>query len=205
VDGYGSQSFVQKTISAGGAMYDVGVYHLAQVLHLMNNPAVERISGTTYQEIGMDEKRRAASGYNVEELGLGFVRLAGNMSMDVIESWAIMLDGLDGSVVLGSTGGVRLQPFGFFHAAGDLDLNSTADLDKFMLRQHNVQGIGDEYDGPQNHWIAALQGRVELLPTAELALAAMLISEGIYLSEKLGREVTADEVRKASVSSAAAV
>ena len=70
-----------------------------------------------------------------------------------------------------------------------------------MFRQHNVQGIGDEYDGPQNHWIAALQGRVELLPTAELALAAMLISEGIYLSEKLGREVTAEEVRKASVSS----
>jgi hypothetical protein len=30
----------------------------------------------------------------------------------------------------------------------------------------------------------------------------MLISEGIYLSEKLGREVTADEVRKASVSTA---
>jgi predicted dehydrogenase len=62
--------------------------------------------------------------------------------------------------------------------------------------------VGDEYDGPQEHWIAALQGRAELLPTAEIALAAMLISEGIYLSEKLSREVTADEVRKASVSTA---
>jgi hypothetical protein len=47
-----------------------------------------------------------------------------------------------------------------------------------------------------------MQGRVELLPTDELALAAMLISEGVSLSEKLGREVGADEVRKASVSSA---
>jgi len=28
----------------------------------------------------------------------------------------------------------------------------------------------------------------------------MLISEGIYLSEQLGREVTADEVRERSVS-----
>ena len=65
-----------------------------------------------------------------------------------------------------------------------------------------MQGIGDEYDGPQNHWVASLQGRVPLLPTAELALSTMLISEGIYLSEKLGREVTADEVKKASVSSA---
>jgi predicted dehydrogenase len=205
VDGYGSSSFVQKPISAGGAMYDVGVYHLAQILHLLSNPAVERVSGKTYQEIGMDEKRRTAGGYDVEELGLGFVRLSGNMSLDIVEAWALMLDGMEGSVVLGSEGGVRLQPFGYFHAAGDLDLNSTADLEKFMLRQHNVQGIGDEYDGPQNHWVAALQGRVELLPTADLALAAMLISEGIYLSEKLGREVTAEEVRNASVSSAAAL
>jgi len=30
----------------------------------------------------------------------------------------------------------------------------------------------------------------------------MLISEGIYLSEKLGREVTADEVREMSRSTA---
>jgi hypothetical protein len=41
---------------------------------------------------------------------------------------------------------------------------------------------------------------VELLPSAELALNIMLISEGIYLSEQLGREVTADEVREKSVS-----
>lgn len=88
-------------------MYDVGVYHLAQVLYLLGNPAVERVSGKTYQEIGMDEKRRAASGYDVEELGLGFVRLAGSVTMDIFESWAVMLDGMQGSVVLGSAGGVR--------------------------------------------------------------------------------------------------
>jgi predicted dehydrogenase len=205
VDGYGSPDFVRKRVSAGGAMYDMGVYHLAQVMHLLGNPAVERISGTTCQEIRMDEARRAASGYDVEELGLGFVRLAGNLTLDIIESWAIMLDSMQGSVILGSEGGVRLQPFGYFHAAGDLDLDSTANLDAFMHRLHNVQGIGDEYDGPQNHWAAALQGRVELLPTAELALSAMLISEGISLSGKLGREVTAEEVRSASVSSAAAL
>jgi predicted dehydrogenase len=204
VDGYGSMRFVQKAHSAGGAMFDLGVYHLCQILFLLGNPEVQRVSGKTYQEIGMDEKRRTASGYDVEELGLGFVRLAGNLSLDIIESWAIHLDGIEGSVIVGSEGGVRLSPFGFFFSAGELDLVSTTDLDRFLYRQHNVLGIGDEYDGPQNHWVAALQGRVELLPTADLALAAMLISEGIYLSEKLGREVTAEEVRNASVSTAVA-
>jgi predicted dehydrogenase len=202
VDGYGTPTFVQKRNASGGALYDVGVYHIAQLLFLLGNPSVERISGKTYQEIAMDRKRAASSGYDVEELGLGFVRLGGNLTLDIIESWAVLLDGLEGPVVVGSEGGVRLQPFGFFQSAGDLDLNATANLDSFMYRQHNVQGIGDEYDAPQNHWVAALQGRVELLPTAELALNTMLISEGIYLSEKLGREVTADEVKKASVSGA---
>jgi hypothetical protein len=36
----------------------------------------------------------------------------------------------------------------------------------------------------------------------DIALNTMLISEGIYLSERLDREVTAEEVRQASVSTA---
>ena len=48
----------------------------------------------------------------------------------------------------------------------------------------------------------ALQGRVPLIPTAEIALNTMLISEGTYLADKLGREVTAEEVRQQSVSTA---
>ena len=205
VDGYGSPAFVQKRNSGGGAMYDMGVYHIARMLYLLGNPQVLRISGKTYQEVGMDAARRESSGYNVEELGLGFVRLQDGITMDIIESWAILLDGIEGSTVVGSKGGVRLDPFGFFQSLGNLDLNSTTNLDAFMYRVHNVDGTGDEYDSPQHHWVAALQGRVELLPTAELALNTMLISEGIYLSEKLGREVTADEVLEKSVSTAVQV
>ena len=175
------------------------------MLHLLGNPSVERISGKTYQEIAIDDERRTASGYDVEDSGFGFVRLSGNLTLDIVECWAVHLDQLNGSVVLGSEGGVRLNPFGFFHSFGDLDLNSTADLGSFLNRQHNVRGVGDEYDSPQLHWVRALQGRVELLPTAELALAAMLVSEGIYLSEKLGREVSAEEVKSSSISNAIAV
>ena len=200
VDGYGSPSFVRKHISAGGAMYDMGVYHVARMLYLLGNPEVLRISGKTYQEVEMDAARRASSGYSVEELGLGFVRLQDGMTLDIIEAWSILLDKLDGSVIVGSAGGVRLDPFGYFCSMGDLDVDAAANLDRFMYRVYNVHGTGDEYDSAQHHWVAALQGRVDLLPTAELALNTMLISEGIYLSEKLGREVTADEVREASVS-----
>lgn len=202
VDGYGSPTFVQKRNSAGGALYDMGVYHISLMLHLLGNPQVLRISGKTYQEIDLDPRREEFSGYDVEELGMGFVRLSGNVLLDIIEAWAIHLDAFEGSYVVGSRGGVRIDPFGFFQNIGDLNLNSSADMRAFTFRQKNVHEVGDVYDDPMHHWIAALQGRVELLPTAELGLNTMLISEGIYLSNRLDREVSADEVREQSVSSA---
>lgn len=95
---------------------------------------------------------------------------------------------------------MRIDPFGYFHSIGHLDFDTTASMKGFNWRQHTVEEIGDGYDSAQHHWVAALQERVDLLPTAEVALNTMLISEGIYLSDKLGREVTPDEVREHSVS-----
>jgi predicted dehydrogenase len=202
VDGYGTMKFVQKDICAGGALYDMGVYHIAMMLYLLGNPKVERISGKTYQELDMDPARRELSGYSVEELGLGFVKLAEGLTLDIIESWAINLDKLDGSCIVGSKAGIRLDPFGYFYSAGDLDIDATASMEGFDWRLHSLRENADAYDSAQQHWIGALQGRVPLLPCAELALKTMLISEGIYLSNKLGREVSAEEVESMSVSTA---
>ena len=202
VDGYGTPNFVQKEVSSGGALYDMGVYNIIQILYLLDNPKPLRISGKIYQQTGMDARRKEISGYNVEELGMGFVRLDGDIILDIIESWAIHLDGFPGSYVVGSKGGVRLNPFSYFHSVGDLSFDSTTNLGEFDYRMHNVHEQGDIYDSPQHHWVAALQGRVDLLPSAELALNTMLISEGIYLSSELGREVSAEEIRETSLSTA---
>lgn len=205
VDGYGTPSFVQKKHSSGGALYDMGVYHISQMLYLLGNPAVERISGQTYQKMDMDARRLEISNYDVEELGLGFVRFAEGKTLDIIESWAIHMGSFEGSSVVGSKGGIRINPFGFYRSFGDVDINGSADLGSARFRWHNVREDGIYYSNSQWHWIAALQGKVPLIPTAEIALNTMLISEGIYLSSQEGREVTADEVRERSVSTAGAL
>ena len=206
LDGYGRADFVQKEKSAGGALYDMGVYHIAQMLYLLGNPVVERVSGQTYQKIPTDPKRQQESGANVEELGMGFVRFAGgDLTMEVIEAWAIHLDSLEGSYVVGSEGGVRLKPFGFFRSVGDLDLDSAADMGSFGYRKRKLRsddGDTDPFSSSQQHWIAALQGKTELFPTANIALNTMLISEGIYLSTQERREVTAGEIIARSESKA---
>src|ERR1043166_1620934 len=155
----------------------MGVYHISQILYLLGNPKVARVSGKTYQKTSMDESRRASSSYDVEELGLGLVRFAGDLTMDIIESWAIHLDAFEGSYVVGTQGGVRLSPFGFFRGYGNLDISGTTDLERANFRWTNVHGQADYYASPQQHWIAALQGTVDLLRPAEIALKTMLISE----------------------------
>lgn len=202
VDGYGTANFVKKEIASGGALFDMGVYHIANLLYLLGTPAVERVTGKLYQETGMDAGRRSSSGYNVEELGLGFVRFAGGITLDLIEAWAIHLNPFEGSYIVGSDGGIRLDPFSFHTTLDDVEMDATFDLNGVDSRWHRLRPDEEAYDSPQHHWIAALQGRVELVPTAEIALQTMLISEGICLSDRLGREVTLQEIEAKSVSTA---
>jgi predicted dehydrogenase len=202
VDGYGTSNFVRKASASGGALIDLGIYYIAQMLYLLGNIDVRTVSGTAYQEIDMYADRRASSGYDVEEMGLGLVRLAGGVTMDVEVSWAQYFDGSESSKVLGSKGGLKLDPLAYYSTLGDVEMNSSFDLKQADFRWHATDPNYDGYDSPQRHWIATLQGRVPGIDTAGLALATALISEGIYLSSQLGREVTVDEVRERSVSTA---
>lgn len=205
VDGYGAPTFVQKRNSAGGALYDMGVYHISQLLYLLGNPNVERITGKTFQHLDMDEKRRETSGYDVEEMGTGYIRMAGGTTLDIIETWAANMENLGGSMLFGSKAGIKFEPFKFFKNIGNLQFSADADMWSAEHRWRNVVGDHNLIESSQAHWIAALQGKTELLPTAEIALNTMLISEGIYMSDREGREVAADEVLNESVSTAVAV
>ncbi|WP_274361325.1 Gfo/Idh/MocA family protein [Paenibacillus thermotolerans] len=210
VDGYGTKDFNRKSTAGGGAMFDMGVYRISQLLYLLDLPKVKSVTGKTYQEVDMDAARREISGFDVEELGVGFVRFEHGLTLDIIEAWAIHLNGFEGSSIAGSKGGIRLSgnangvqtPFSFHTNVSDMDMDATFDLNAANYRWHQLRENTDAYDSSQHHWIAALQGRVELLPTADIALQTMLISEGIYLSNALDREVTAEEITAMSKSTA---
>lgn len=209
VDGFGTAYFTRKESAGGGALLDMGVYHIAQMLYLLGETGVERVTGKLIQEMEMDPARKAQSGFDVEELALGFVTLRGGVTLDIFEAWAVHLGGIEGSSIIGSKGGIRLPAYhsaeqtsdiSFHTTIADIDLDSRIDLNRMDIRWHRMRDTEDAYDSSQQHWIAALQGRVELLPTADIALATMLISEGLYLSDAEGREVNADEIAASSKS-----
>lgn len=200
VDGYGTDRFVKKEQAGGGALFDMGIYHIAQLVWLLGQPKVRNIAGHTYQETEMDEGRRKSSNYDVEELGVGFVTFEGGVTMDIIESWAIQLNPFEGSSVVGSKGGIRMEPFQYFSNVADMSMNATFELGSDDSRWHSLNPDYRAYDSSQDHWVAAVQGKVPLLPTAQVALDTMLIQEGIYMSSAEGRELTAEEVLKKSKS-----
>ncbi|WP_221566808.1 Gfo/Idh/MocA family protein [Alkalihalobacillus sp. TS-13] len=213
VDGFGTEFFTRKESAGGGALFDMGVYHISELLYLMDMPEVSTITGKIYQEMDMDPKRREISRFDTEEVATGYVRFKDGASLDILESWAIHLNEFDGSSIVGSKGGIRIRgvhngkrtPLSYHTTMCDMDVDTVFPGDQSDYRWHQLRENTDAYDSSQHHWIAALQGRVNLLPTAQIALDTMLISEGIYLSDHLGREVTADEVRNLSKSSVVTV
>lgn len=213
VDGYGTASFTRKDVAGGGALFDMGVYHIAQMMYLLGNPTVERVTGKIYQEIEMDAERRQASQFDVEELAMGFVHLQGGITLDIQEAWAIHMGGFEGSSIVGSQGGIKFPAYNFgkqipltyYSSMCNMDMNSTFELDLYETRMHQMNPLADAFESSQRHWVAALQGRVDLLPTAEIALQTSLISEGIYLSDLESREFTAQEIMSVSKSLAVQV
>ncbi|MCL2016260.1 MAG: Gfo/Idh/MocA family oxidoreductase [Defluviitaleaceae bacterium] len=196
VDGYAEKEFNSKYWAGGGALYDMGVYHISQLLYLLDLPKVERVVGKVYQELPMNEQRRKEGGFDVDELGCGFVSFENNITMDILESWAIHAGDFPNSLLAGNKGGLSIgvDEIYFYNEISGYPLKSRIDTYAEQYRTRQIDPTLRLYDDSQQHFVGALQGKCPLLNTAEIALQTMLISEGIYMSSNLGREVTADEI-----------
>lgn len=204
VDGYAEKEFCDPHYAGHGALYDMGVYHISQMLYLLGLPKLLRVSGNVYQELAMPNERRAESSFGVEELGTGYAKYEGGLSMDIIESWAIHSGPFPTSQLYGSTGGIRIEDksIRYYSEIEGYPAETTLDVgteDFYQFRHNQKRPL---YENSQAHWIGVLRGEVEAIDTAEIALQTMLVSEGIFLSHTLGREIAADEIESLSQSSA---
>lgn len=215
VNGYGTASFRSEAAAGGGPVYDLGTYPIGQVLHLMGNPDVERISGATFdgtdelfteEHVGDNRDRyesRLSETDDMEDVGFGFARLADGSVLTVEAAWGMFADDADASQLVGATGGVRLDPFEFRTTMADTDLDATVDVEGFARRERRFDdGVSDLWENDLYQWLRSVARDEPAVPSAELALNSMLVMEGIYLSEELDREVTAEEVRERSTSTA---
>lgn len=189
VDGYGSPAFVQRDNSGGGALLDMGIYHMGMMVYLLGVPEVETVTASTFQEIPMDEQRRGDSGYSVEEFVTGMVRFRGDVTMFFEEAWASNMDGGSGDQVMGSLGGLKLNPLTFYGEHGGLVGDTPINVDLFKRQRQLMDPYAAAYDHPQVHWIHTLLGHTAFIDTAAVALKVAEISEAMYRSAGTRREI----------------
>ena len=189
VDGYATPHFVQREKAGGGTLLDTAIYNMARMVYLLDNPEIETVSASTFQELDMDEERRQDSGYDVEELGTGFVRFNGGVTMFVEEAWAVNMDGGEGDRIMGSKGGIKLNPFTFYTDLYDMDADVTFDIDAYERRMRSLGYTGDGYESSQQHVVWSLLGRVEMIDTGAIGLTVARITEAMYRSAEQKKEI----------------
>lgn len=208
-----AREFDTQEWAGHGALYDMGVYHISLMLYLMNNPKVERVTGHLYQEVPLDPVNSKLVQFDVEEMGTGLVTFEDNLTMDILETWAINAgkESFPPNLVAGSKGGLTIKAMGevgmgvsdnlvLYSDMGDYMTDTKFDLFSGELKKSRKDQTYSYYMDTVGHWVHALREDCALLNTKDLALNMVLIADGMSLSDKLRREVTADEIREMSVS-----
>ncbi|MDR3119733.1 MAG: Gfo/Idh/MocA family oxidoreductase [Clostridiales bacterium] len=208
-----STNFFKKEIAGRGALYDMGIYHIAQMLFILGLPKLDRVSGSMFSEIEPSLKLLKGNKFEVEELAMGFAKFSGGLTLNFMESWAIHMDTIGDTYIAGSKGGLKFtydppRPFGppfptpslmFFTTKNgqDVDINMNCGANAFI-----EQGEEPETAFCNNnmvHWYGALTKQIDFrYPTHKIALATARLSEGIALSSELNREICDDEIDELS-------
>ena len=104
-----SHDFLDPQIGVHGPLFDLGIYHLAQMLYVLGMPELESVYGVQSCDYWRDSRIDDAVGCHtpVEDLGVGIARFKGGISMDIYEDWAIHMDDVGASFVAGTNGGLK--------------------------------------------------------------------------------------------------
>ena len=205
IPGLGSW-FVNKELSGGGPLIDLGVHVLDMALYLLGEPQVVTVSASTYNElasrnVGFDvNARKSGSGhaFQVEDLATAFLRLSNDATLLLEASWATHSSAQDdyGVILYGTEGGaeVRVQKY-----------NTKDTLTIFTDVAGAPAEIRPRVDGGAFHNAVVrdfiekiVDGNWSLYHGQEGLLRARVI-DACYHSALHGREVTIEETSTAAI------
>ena len=227
-----SRDFINKKIGGHGPLCDLGIYHLAQMLYVMGMPELEQVYGLSSSDYYQDQRILPPGlKFEVEDLSVGIAKFKGGLSLDIYEDWAMHIDDVGPSFIAGSMGGIKLLDVdtsgGILAARKDGTIVGAGTVQTPSLEFYGYEDgmmvskvidcasngkrevLADPsialYNDNQVHWAAYLRGELTdetRIDSPYIAMQTALLSEGIFLSQKLGRSVTADEIREMSESTA---
>ncbi len=194
IPGWGSW-FTQKKVAGGGSVFDIGVHALDLTWYVMGCPQPISVSGFTQAAFGPQKKGLGEwgtpnfnSSFDVEDMGIGFIRFANGAVINLETSWALHTDDEDYINIMGDKAGVKLAPLG-----KDLRIYSEVDGDLVNSTRVTDAGTMDSiFLGQMRNFVSAITEGTPLRAPAEHGLVVTRMLEAIYASAKSGREVRLD-------------
>lgn len=178
--------FIDKQMSGGGPLIDVGVHMLDLALYLMGHPKPVSALGATYTAFGKRSDWFAGMGrwdakrFSVEDFGVGLVRFKNGATLLVKASWAANIGEDQHYVMLmGTEAGLNTSPARIFRQ----EQGSLVDVAPTRL------GEVDTYAEEIVQFVKAIRERKQSPVPGEHGLMATAILDAIYQSAATGKEV----------------
>jgi predicted dehydrogenase len=172
--------------SGGGPLLDLGIHKLDLALFLLGFPRVASVFGICTRGVGRADSAGAGKHYELEDFASGLIRLADGAALQLEAGYfvhdyeqrpqQIVIYGASGGFING--GPVGSQLFRIEQGANvPLELPEAPGWAKSCVE----------------HFAQVLRGETELCATAEQAVVAQEIIEGIYRSAETGQVITMKE------------
>ena len=171
-----SQDFIDPNIGVHGPLFDLGIYHLAQMLYVLGMPELESVYGFQSCDYWTDPAIDKLVGRTapVEDLGVGMARFKGGLCMDIYEDWAIHMEDIGGSFIAGSLGGLKFLDVD--QTGGPMAVPAGGQIvggGKLQLPRLVYYGVNDEaqlFETKLDCAIGDVTGQQELLIHPEIAM-----------------------------------
>ena len=181
-------AFVQKRMSGGGPLVDIGVHVLDLIVWLMGCPKPLSAAGHAYTMFG--NRKDAATGdwglwdvenYDVEDFAVAYIRFENEITATLETSWAAHFGNVGPPFILGDKGGAQLSPFQIYQDKH----GSLVDITPQIPRTRE-----DPHTSEVKAFIDAIrEGKPSPVPGEE-ALAITKIFDAVYRSTKTGTMVS---------------
>jgi predicted dehydrogenase len=187
--------FLDKTIAGGGPLIDLGVHMLDAVMWLLDYPAPLTITGVTQANFGPRSAKTwqappTPPSYTVEDSATAFIRLAGDVTLNLETSWASHArPGMDDFFItlMGTEGTIELYVANY---ATENTLTLYSEIGgKPVITRPAVKVSRSDHEYAIAEFVRCI--KEDSLPTAsvEQGLTIMQMIEAVYQSAAAGREV----------------
>ncbi len=223
-----STDFYNAEAAGHGPSIDLGVYVIGQILFMLDLPEVKSVSGFTRQGMSIEKgllSSESGAAYGVEDICDGFVKFENGIGFHYLTTSANNAKEYSMTYILGSKGGIEItdadttggkmaRPAGmnhpffgeepnlhFFCDVEGKDVSIDLRCDENGCKEEVIHPEMIYFNDNQVMWLAYKLGILNdetRYDTPGIAARQLLITDGFFLSERLGRSVTLEEIKELS-------